>query len=188
MKRLAWLGLLALVVAAVPAGASMFVGLTPHQMVAQSSAVVQGEVLKINSFWSTSGRVIVTEAMVRVTDTIVGDAPSVVVLRTFGGTVGSYNVIAEGFPKFNVGDNLLLFLQDQGDGTAEVTGYRQGQFKIVQGKSGAARAVPTLEPGVALLTPDGRHTVRPVAVDLETFKAQIRAEAVRAVNRTANQD
>src|SRR5690349_8921102 len=103
MKRFAWLAVFALVLAAIPAGASTFVALTRGEMVAQSNAVVEGEVLKINSFWSPSGRLVVTEAMVRVTDTIVGEAPSVVIVKTFGGQVGGYNVEAHGFPRFGVG-------------------------------------------------------------------------------------
>src|SRR5262245_26266422 len=123
MKR-SVLVLLALLVASAPLAASTFVAMTPQQLVAQSSAVIQGDVLKVTSFWSPSGRIIVTEAMVRVTDTILGDAPSVVVLRTFGGDVGSYRVVAEGFPQFEVGQRVVLYLQSQADGTAEVTGYR----------------------------------------------------------------
>jgi hypothetical protein len=185
MKRSAWV-LLALLVVAAPVAASTFLALTPAQLVAQSNAVVEGEVLKISSFWSPSGRIILTEAMVRVTDTIAGEAPSVVVLRTFGGEVSNYHVVAEGFPKFEVGQRLVLFLQHQADGTSEVTGYRQGQYRIVRDKAGAEIAVPTLEAGVRLFAPGGRLAARPAAVALDTFKDQIRNEARRAaLQRTA---
>lgn len=183
MKRCAWV-MLALLIAA-PAGASMFLGLTRGQLVAQSSAVIEGEVLKINSFWEPTGRIIVTEAMVRVTDLVAGEAPTVVVLRTMGGEAGGYKVVADGFPTFRVGERLLLFLQEQPDGTAEVTGYRQGQFRILLDKAGVARAVPTLEAGVQLVLSDGRPAPRPVALDLATFKSEIRDAAARAaIHRT----
>jgi hypothetical protein len=184
MKRSA-LVLLALLVASAPLAASTFVALTPQQLVAQSSAVIQGDVLKVNSFWDESGRVIVSEAMIRVTDTILGDSPTVVVLRVQGGDVGNYRVVAEGFPTFHAGERVVLFLQHQTDGTDEVTGYRQGQYRIVTNKAGVDIAVPTLEPGVRLFTPDGRMAIRPSAVELDTLKAQIRSEAHRtALNRT----
>lgn len=186
MKRFVWLGLVALALAvAVPAGASTFVGLTHDEMVAQSDAVVEGEVLNVHSFWSRSGRLIVTEAIVRVNETIVGEAPTSIILRTFGGTVGGYTVEAHGFPKFEKGQKLLLFVDNQADGTAEVTGYRQGQYQIVRDRAGVNMAVPTLEPGVRLLTRDGRAAARPQAVQLDVLKNQIRGAAERS-GRMAN--
>ncbi|HYO16421.1 MAG TPA: hypothetical protein VE685_24750 [Thermoanaerobaculia bacterium] len=179
MKRLVWLAVFALVVAAIPVGASTFVALSRGELVAQSDAIVEGEVLKVNSFWSRSGRMIVTEALVRVTDKIAGNAPTVVAVRTFGGEVGGFLVEAHGFPKFQVGERVVLFLQDQPNGTAEVTGYRQGQFQIVRDKAGVQIAVPTLEEGVNLLRADGAPVARPKAVRLDELKNAIRADVER---------
>jgi hypothetical protein len=179
MKRFIWVGLLALVLtAALPVGASTFVALTPDQLVAQSDAVVQGEVLKVNSFWTPEGRVIVSEALVRVTETIAGSSPDVLVVKTYGGTVGGFTVKAEGFPGFKAGERVVLFVQNQADGSVEVTGYRQGQYRVAF-QRGVEKAIPTLEEGVNLLTPDGREAIRPVAKELETFKQQIRDRADR---------
>jgi hypothetical protein len=175
MKRFVGLSVLALSLAAVPAGASTFVAMSRGELVGQSDAVVQGQVLKVNSFWSPSGRIIVTEAMVQVEEMIKGAAPSVVILRTFGGTVGGYTVEAHGFPKFNVNDRVVLFVQNAGD-TAEVTGYRQGMYRIVQDKRGVEMAVPTVEAGVRLLTRDGREAAMPKAMRLDAFKEMVRAE------------
>lgn len=186
MKRFVSLGVVALMLAlAIPAGASTFVGLSRAELLKQSNAVVQGEVLKVESFWEPSGRIIVTQAMVRVTDTIAGNSPTVVMLRTFGGTVDGFTVEAHGFPTFKAGDRLFLFIQNQADGTAEVTGYRQGQYSIVKDKAGVEIAVPTLEKGVRLLTPDGREAARPQPVRLDTLKNEIRALAERG-GRIAN--
>jgi len=184
MKRFLLSGLLALVVA-VPASASTFLGLTTDQLVATSDAVVQGEVLQVHSFWNKSGRIIVTEAIVRVTETVAGKAPSVVVLRTFGGTVEGFTVEAHGFPKFEKGQELLLFVSNQADGSAEVTGYRQGQYRIVRDKAGVAVAVPTVEHGTRLLTQNGQAAPRPQALRLDSFKSQIQAGAQR-VGLTVN--
>jgi hypothetical protein len=177
MKRFMWAGLCALLLAtALPAGASTFTAMSQAQLVAQSAAVVEGRVIKVDSFWTPSGRIIVSEAMVQVEDVIAGAAPSVAVVRTFGGTVQGYTVEAHGFPKFEVGQRVVLFLAS-GD-PARVTGYRLGQYRI-EDRSGVAVAVPTLEAGIALLTPDGRPAPRPRALPLETLKDQIRAHAAR---------
>jgi len=181
MKRFLGLSLCALALAvAVPASASTFIGLTTDELVATSDAIVQGEVLQVHSFWSKSGRIIVTEAIVRVTETVAGKSPSAVVLRTFGGTVEGYTVEAHGFPKFEKGQELLLFVSNQKDGTAEVNGYRQGQYRIVRDKGGVLMAVPTVEEGVRLVTRGGQAAARPQALRLDTFKSQIQAGARRA--------
>src|SRR5262245_33805052 len=134
MKRLV-IALLLLMVAAV-GGASTFIEMSQGELVRGSAAVVQGRVLKVNSFWEPSGRVIVTEAQVQVEESILGQAPSVVVVRTFGGRVGNYVVEAHGFPKFLVNEHVLLFLEPEQDGASRVTGYQQGQFRIVRDKAG----------------------------------------------------
>lgn len=184
MKRSSWIGmvLLALAVVAAPAAASTFIALDRSELVAQSDAVVQGRVLKVSSFWSPSGRVILTEVMVQVEEKILGEAPGVVVLRTAGGTVGGYTVEAHGFPKFEVGERAVLFLRNSAN-VAEVTGYRQGQYRIVRDKSGAEMAVPTLGPNVRLLRRDGTPAAAPKAMRLEQLKAQLRAEGARAGGR-----
>src|SRR6476661_9937685 len=151
MKRFHWLGVAALVLVTVlPAGASTFIAMSHHELVAQSDAVVQGRVLKVSSFWSPSGRVIVSEALIQIEEKVRGNAPTVVKVRTFGGTVGGYTVEAHGFPKFAVNDHLLLFLQNANE-TAEVTGYRQGQWRIGNEK-GVQMAVPTVDGGATLLS------------------------------------
>lgn len=184
MKRFVWLAVFALVLAAIPAGASTFVAMSRGELAAQSSAVIEGEVLKINSFWTPSGRLVVTEAMIQVTDRIAGDAPGVVVVKTFGGQVGGYNVEAHGFPAFTVGERVVLFLQGNVNAVTEVTGYRQGQYRVVR-EAGVEMAVPTLEPGVNLVRPDGATIARPKAQRLDALKASVRADFERT-SRMAN--
>jgi hypothetical protein len=184
MKRFHWLGVAALVLVTVmPVGASTFIAMSHHELVSQSDAVVQGRVLKLSSFWSPSGRVIVTEALIQIEEKVRGNAPTVVKVRTFGGTVGGYTVEAQGFPKFAVNERLVLFLQNANE-TAEVTGYQQGQWRIVNEK-GVDMAVPTVDGGATLLGRDGRPAPARKAVRLDTFKNMIRADVERP-GRTAN--
>jgi hypothetical protein len=184
MKRFHWLGVAALVlVTAVQANASTFIAMSHHELVSQSDAVVQGRVLKVSSFWSPSGRVIVTEALIQIEEKVRGNAPTVVKVRTFGGTVGGYTVEAQGFPKFAVNERLVLFLQNANE-TAEVTGYQQGQWRIVN-QNGVEMAVPTVDGGATLLGRDGRPAAGQKAVRLDSFKNMIRADVERP-GRTAN--
>ena|SRR6185295_1590411 len=186
MKRIVWLGVIALLLAAIPAAASTFIALSHAELVAGSDAVVQGRVLKVSSYWEKTGRVIVSEAMVQVDEVVRGAAPGVVIVRTFGGTVNGYTVEAHGFPKFAVNDQVLLYLHGA-EGTAEVTGYQQGQYRIARDKAGIAMAVPTVDGGAFLVGRDGRPAPGAKAMRLETLKNLIRAEAAKPeTGRIAN--
>jgi hypothetical protein len=179
MKRLLSLGVL-LGVLAVPVEASTFLKMTQNELIRDSAAVVQGRVIKVSSFWDTTGRIVVSEALVRVESKVFGEAPSVVVVRTFGGKVGNFLVEAHGFPKFQVNDHLLLFLEPEQDGVTRVAGYQQGQFRVVQDKAGVTLAVPAFDGGATLLTKDGRAAGPAKAIRLDELKASIRNEARRA--------
>src|SRR3954447_17109217 len=110
MKRLMSVGLL-LSMVAIPAVASTFLKMSQKELVRSSAVVIQGQVLKVSSFWDPTGRIVMSEALVRVEEKVLGDTPSVVVVRTFGGTVGDFTVEAHGFPKFRAADRVLLYLE-----------------------------------------------------------------------------
>lgn len=181
MRMIRSLSLLALVLAlAAPATASTFLDMSQREMLQQSGAVIQGEVLEVRSFWNDERTVILTEAMVEVREEIAGKADSTVVrVRTVGGVVGGYKIEAAGFPTFARGDRVVLFLDRGEQGVYEVVGYRLGQYRVTQNRDGVALAVPTLEHGVRLLTADGREARRPQTVELDELKSQIRNEARR---------
>jgi hypothetical protein len=98
--------------------------MSQQDLVRASAAVIQGQVIKVSSFWEPTGRIIVTEALVKVEEKIYGEAPSVVVVRTFGGTVGDFTVEAHGFPKFRLNERLLVYLEPEKDGVSRVAGYQ----------------------------------------------------------------
>lgn len=180
MKRLVSAIVVSMVViAAGPAAASTFLAMELPSLVAEADAVVQGRVLKVDSFWEPTGTVIVSEAMVQVEDAVVGSTPTVVIVRTFGGTVDGYTVEAHGFPVFAADDRVLLFLEQDGDDRMRVTGYQQGHYRVVPGDRGGETAVPTTDLGASLLTADGRQAPAPKQLPLAELKDLIRADAAR---------
>jgi hypothetical protein len=179
MKRWIALAAAAMLLAAVPAGASTFLAMSQEELVAQSDAVVVGKVLDVQSFWNREGTAILSEATIQVEEPIAGEAASLVVVRTFGGEVDGLRIDAHGFPAFAEGQRLLLFLRDAGDGGSEVVGYRLGEYRVVKRSDGVEVAVPTLEHSVQLLRRDGGPAERPRAVELEALKGQIRSAAAR---------
>lgn len=180
MKRLVSISLLLMLVAAIPGGASTFLKMDQKALVRDSEAVVQGEVISVNSFWDKSGRVVISEAVIRVEDTLYGNVPSVVVVRTFGGKVGNFVVEAHGFPKFQKNERVLLYLETEKDGAMKVAGYQQGQFRVVKDKAGVEWAVPATGEGATLVTPDGREAAPAKTLRLDILKQSIRNEARQA--------
>lgn len=183
MRRCTWLAWVALVAAvAAPLSGSTFLHMSREELATQAGAVVVGEVLQVNSFWEPTGRIIVTEAMVAVEEVLLGEAPTVAVVRTFGGTVDGFTVEAHGFPVFEVGARMLLYLENDRavQGAHRVLGFREGQYRVVRGARGEELAVPMLDAGARLLTPDGRPAPEPVVVPLDEMRRQIRDAGVRA--------
>jgi hypothetical protein len=183
MKRCLWVFLCAALALGATASASTFLEMSPEELVEQAHAVVQGRVIETASFWNRQGTVIMTEAVIEVEDTVLGRDRSHVRVVTFGGTVGDYRVVAEGFPTFEKGQRLLVFLEParQGeDGAHRVLGYRQGEFEIRQDKQGREIAVASWEGDtVRVLKKDGSEAQAPRAMALGEFKSWIRETAAK---------
>jgi hypothetical protein len=165
-----------LALAALPAAASTFLHMSRAELVAAADAVVVGRVASVESFWTDSGRLIVTEATVTVERTVVGQAPAQLVIRTAGGTVDKYSVEAHGFPEFVAGQRLLVFLRAAASGEArwEVVGYRQGQYRILRDAAGRDLAVPAVEEGARYLRADGSAPAAPAPVELVRLTNDLR--------------
>jgi hypothetical protein len=173
--------------AAGPAYPSTFFALSPREMVAGATAVVQGEVVETAAFWNAQHTAILTEAVVRVDEEVVGKADAFVRVRTFGGRVGDLAIEAHGFPTFARGERLVLFLEndrwDKEAGLYRVFGYRQGEFRLTADPAGETLAVPTVETaGARRLKADGTEAPAPRTVPLAELKAQIR-DTARSLGR-----
>jgi hypothetical protein len=158
----------------VPATASTFLAMSDVELVTEAAAVVQGKVIKQRSLWDETGRVIVTETVVRVQSVLAGQAPRLVTVRTAGGQVGDFAVEAIGFPKFKDRENVLLFLSDNGDSTSRVLGYQQGHFEVVKRLDGVKMAVPRTEDGASFLDRSGRLQPERSSMRLRDFKRGVR--------------
>lgn len=171
---------LILVTVAGPASASTFQRVGLEKLVRDSATVVEAEVLSVDSFWDAEGRIIVTEATVLVSDQLHGKAGSVIKVKTFGGTAGGYTVIAHGFPTFEKSNKLLLFLkQDESNekDLMRVTGYQQGQFKIVEGQGNEKVAESTVDGGAHFMGGTAAEKALPNRLSLADLKQQIREQS-----------
>jgi hypothetical protein len=172
--------MLALALVATPVLSSTFVALESARLVGDSDTVVHGRVLGVESFWNEQGGIIVTEARVLVEEAILGAPESIVLVRTPGGSVGSFAVEAHGFPKLESGAEVILFLDAaRADGTRRLVGHQQGHFGIVERLDGVRMAVPAIEEGVRFLLPSGRPMPEPQSLEVDELKNRIRSLADR---------
>lgn len=175
MKRLVTIASAAFVgLYAIPASASTFVAMTEGELISQSDSVIQGEVVSVRSHWSQSGRIVVTDATVRVDEVLIGDSPAVVQVRTFGGQVNDFVVATQGFPQFEAGRKVLLYLyKEPSDQSLRVLGYQQGHFRVVTRLDGVTLAVPQVDENTRLLRPDGSPIPVPASVEIGKFKNRL---------------
>jgi len=180
MRGKSWFILMvALCLASVPAAASTFVHMPQHELVANTDALVQGKVIDLRSSWNESGQIIITEAVVAVEETLLGQSvPATVTVRTAGGQVGDFRVEAHGFPQFELGERVLLFLEDGENATMRVVGYQQGHYRVVERLDGVTLAVPQIEDGARFFTPSGQLAPAARSIEINTFKNIVRSTAL----------
>lgn len=167
---------LALLMTSVPSIASTFLAMEIPDLAAHSDAVVRAEVMSVESFWDAGRRVILTDARLRIDEKLAGELGHVgqeITVRTFGGVVGGYEVVAHGFPTFEAGEEVVVFLGKQADRTLQVTGYQLGHYEVLV-RGGVEVAVPTWDGGATLLGRDGKNVDGPVAIELQELRDLLR--------------
>lgn len=177
MRKL-WIVFLGCFLLCTPLAASSFMAMSQEELIAESSAVVQGKVVETRSYWNKDRTLIWTEAVIEVEERLVGETPGLVRVQTPGGMIGDFRIEAVGFPIFEANQRLLVFLKPEGKRT-RVTGFRQGQWHIERDDSGREIAVPTVDGDVLLIDRGGRKTPPPRPMHLDTLKDNIRQAATR---------
>ena len=173
MQRRVTLFLLAvLCLASMPAAASTFLHMSTRELATQADALIRGRVVELESSWSESGRIIVTDATIDVEQTVFGSVANTVTVRTFGGQVDDVRVEAHGFPRFEQGEHVFLYLEREADGTMRVLGYQQGHFRVVTRLDGVTLAVPMVEDKVRFFTRSGQVGPEPQSVEIGVFTRQ----------------
>ena len=172
LRKRAWAAALAVLLAAAwafPAGASIQY-LTDEDMVQLSDSIVTGTVASVNSSWVQRGRFrgIVTDVELTVQDSAKGrlNKSASIFLHMPGGRVGSVVTRASEMPEFQVGDEVLLYLQYK-----ESVGY-----VVVAGKRGKYEIVT-----------DGGSGVKYIAASSPEAQASL-AESAQAVSKAAPKD
>src|ERR1700687_5319053 len=102
--------------------------LSLDQLVAGSDAVARVRWAGAESRWENGS--IWTVTTVEIVETIKGNLPGEIALRLPGGRVGHLTATVDGAPKFNPGDEAIVFLEGSRAGGFTVAGWAEGTFRI----------------------------------------------------------
>lgn len=105
------------------------------QLVSASDLIITGSVEEINSRWNSGHDQIHTDVGLSVQQCVKGPwQPSRVTIRVSGGQVGDIVQSSPAAPQFEVGEEVLVFLEFGEEGTARVVGGFQGKLTLSEDK------------------------------------------------------
>ncbi len=120
---------------AAPAAATIIAPFDLDDLTTLATDVVRGEVVGIESAWQ--GRFIWTDVRVEVTDCLKGAcAQSELTVRVLGGYADHLMLEVQGFARYDLGEEVVLFLERMPGGRYRTTGLAQGKFTLRHGPEG----------------------------------------------------
>jgi hypothetical protein len=174
-----------LVIATLIAGAASLSATTVipptfEQLVDQAEIIFRGTVTKVDPQWVGEGaqRHIVSYITFNVKEALKGTPGKSYTLRTFGGTVDGETMIIGDAPNFNVGDDDVLFVENNGTQVVPLVGIMHGQFHVRKDASGQELVTTNEDQPVHDVTRLGRETTAAEtgsAMSLGAFKSAIQS-------------
>lgn len=164
--------ILLLATATAPLFATTVKKMELEELVAMSDNIVQGRVDQVYAQWDTEKKLPFTYVSITIADPLKGERRRSVLVRQVGGKIGALTVSAAGMPKFNNGDQVIVFLKAMNDGTFDVIGFNQGKYEIIDDFAVSnVSGLTIVDPKTGQLTDAGFVAKAP----LETFKSKIRS-------------
>jgi hypothetical protein len=176
MQRKAHLVLLAiLLLAATSARATTLARLTIEQMTAAAAVVARVRCVASEARWSAGE--LWTHTTFEVIEVWKGQAPRTIAVRLIGGRAGNIISSVPEVPRFEPGEDVVLFLEPASAGEFTVTSWAQGTFRIRRDlRSGAERVtqdsagLPVFDPATRQFRAEGMRGAL-----LENLRARIEA-------------
>jgi hypothetical protein len=102
-----------------------------NDLVAEADAVVSGQVVSVESRFSSNKEDIYTFVTLKDVETLSGSySASTVTLRLLGGYVGDKILDVAGSPGFRPNERVIIFVQGNGRNMVPIVGWSQGVFRI----------------------------------------------------------
>ena len=135
-KMRSGIGLMASLAIAFPgvAGALML-PMSVEQLAVQANYIAHGRVIRQQSAWNEARTSIHTDVTLAVEQTAVGAKVAELTFRIDGGDVDGIGMRTSNAPHFEVGEELVVFLEERG-GVERLVSHSQGAFTVNQGKAG----------------------------------------------------
>jgi hypothetical protein len=152
-----------LILAAAPARATTVVPPQFEELVTKADYIVRAVVRSVNAQMRTDGpqRHIVTKVELDVREVISGTPPQPLVLEMLGGKVGTEEMTVDGTPKFQVGDEDILFVHGNGMQFCPLVALMHGRYPI-RSEAGTGRQFVTRGDGTPLT--NEQEIARPLAL------------------------
>ena len=99
---------------------------------AESSSVVRGEVIDLSARWNASGTRILTQIDLRIDDSYKGGNRSTLRVLQAGGSLDGVRMTVHGAASFELGEQVLLFVEANDRGDHRLAGFSQGKFRLVE--------------------------------------------------------
>jgi hypothetical protein len=114
----------------VPAQSTTLQTASLKQLAQGADLIVRGRIVEVKSEKSVDRASIVTRIKVSVDRQWKGPKLAAVTLRQPGGSVGEITQAVSGLPQFSLGEDVLVFLEKQEDGSLATVGGKQGKFAV----------------------------------------------------------
>lgn len=173
----------AVLCSAAVSGATTFRHLSLGDLAAGAETVVRARCLSGESRWE--GGEIWTFTQFEVVESLKGNVPRLLTVRTLGGRVGHLQSLVEGAPAFHAGEEVFLFLGARQADSFSVLGWAQGTFRIRSEPGSGRESVTQDSSGLAVM--DGatgrleRKGIRNLPV--EEFRQKIASAIERSSGR-----
>ena len=100
------------------------------ELTRRSPHIVYGTVVTTTSHWNEDHSLIVTEARVRVEETLRGRPSDAITVVQPGGRVGKLRVDVDGAAALVDGEEAILFLAPGTSGTWQLVGLQRGRYRV----------------------------------------------------------
>ena len=166
------------------AGATTLARLSLDQLVAGSDAVARVRCAGSESHWENES--IWTVVTFEVVETMKNPLPSEIQVRLPGGHVGHLIASVDGTPKFQPGEEAVVFLERSRAGGFTVAGWVEGTFRISRNPQTGGETVTQDSSAFAVFDPATRafHTEGIRRMPLEEFHARIAAAIARGAEKS----
>ena len=112
------------------------------EMVQGSQLVIHGRVVDVRGQQTSDRRSIETIVTVAVSEALKGRPGDSVTFRMPGGEVGRYRRVIVGVPRFENGDDVIVFLRGGAPAMPTVFGLSQGLYRVARTADGRAVVAP----------------------------------------------